>query len=87
MREVFEIFAKSMSMDPLEPENWYSISRKQFALVEVYSCFYARKDSNHKQGGSTILNVYFRGSLVKALPQIFPEVKFDIKKFVIRPRK
>eukprot|EP00026_Physarum_polycephalum_P002905 Phypoly_transcript_02914.p1 GENE.Phypoly_transcript_02914~~Phypoly_transcript_02914.p1 ORF type:complete len:836 (+),score=73.69 Phypoly_transcript_02914:81-2588(+) len=71
MRLFFEQFAGSNRLDPLIPEDWYSVSAQTIMEMDE---------------GSTILS-YYNGSIIRALVQLFPEVHFDESKFFIVPQK
>eukprot|EP00026_Physarum_polycephalum_P015371 Phypoly_transcript_16035.p1 GENE.Phypoly_transcript_16035~~Phypoly_transcript_16035.p1 ORF type:complete len:284 (-),score=54.79 Phypoly_transcript_16035:37-840(-) len=64
-RRFFEEYARDNDFDPLDPENWYSITTK---------------DIETKPGGSTVLK-YHKDSPIRALVSLFKEVEFDILRF------
>lgn len=84
----FDEFAKTRHFDPLLPENWYNVNRRdiisevlQRYVIMLYNC------SNNDallQGGKGLL-VYYDDSLVKALQQVYPAIGLDPQKFKVVP--
>eukprot|EP00026_Physarum_polycephalum_P001173 Phypoly_transcript_01174.p1 GENE.Phypoly_transcript_01174~~Phypoly_transcript_01174.p1 ORF type:complete len:997 (+),score=112.19 Phypoly_transcript_01174:34-3024(+) len=70
-RKFFIDFAVSCGFDPLNPENWYSIPRQRML--------------GHK--GSEALLRHYKGSFMRALLSVFPDIGFDKSKFVFRHQK
>eukprot|EP00026_Physarum_polycephalum_P002126 Phypoly_transcript_02130.p1 GENE.Phypoly_transcript_02130~~Phypoly_transcript_02130.p1 ORF type:complete len:911 (+),score=100.93 Phypoly_transcript_02130:69-2801(+) len=70
-REFFDNFATNKNLDPLNPNNWYSV-----ASHEITSC---------KKGHS--LMKYYSMSFVRALVDIYPEVNFLESKFMFVSKK
>eukprot|EP00026_Physarum_polycephalum_P002518 Phypoly_transcript_02525.p1 GENE.Phypoly_transcript_02525~~Phypoly_transcript_02525.p1 ORF type:complete len:833 (+),score=92.99 Phypoly_transcript_02525:54-2552(+) len=66
-KQFFASVATQKRFDPLVPENWYSIS---FSSLRSF-----------KGANSVIL--YYNGSLPKALQEVFPEIPFEEKKFIV----
>eukprot|EP00026_Physarum_polycephalum_P002997 Phypoly_transcript_03006.p1 GENE.Phypoly_transcript_03006~~Phypoly_transcript_03006.p1 ORF type:complete len:734 (+),score=100.03 Phypoly_transcript_03006:377-2578(+) len=70
-KDFFDSYAKKLGFDPLIASNWYSVSHDDIAA---------------EKGGGTILHLY-RSSLMKAVVDIYPEVKFDKSEFGVLNRK
>eukprot|EP00026_Physarum_polycephalum_P003064 Phypoly_transcript_03073.p1 GENE.Phypoly_transcript_03073~~Phypoly_transcript_03073.p1 ORF type:complete len:492 (+),score=39.24 Phypoly_transcript_03073:901-2376(+) len=64
-RNFFVQFAFERALDPLLPETWYPV--KVRPLVD-------------SKGSATLLHQY-KGSFVKALVDLFPDITFDVSKF------
>jgi len=64
-RKFFDEFAKSNGFDPLDENQWYSVTSKQI---------------NRAGGGSAILK-YYKGSHIAALIKLYPEVIFQKERF------
>jgi len=65
-RRFFDKFANSRQFNPLDSQKWYAISKKDLI----------------KAGGSGILNVYYKGSYIKALTKVYPELSLQKKNFL-----
>jgi len=63
-RNFFDDFAKSRQFNPLNAENWYSISHREIL----------------RAGGGGIL-LYYKGSYIRALVELYPEVKLESRNF------
>eukprot|EP00026_Physarum_polycephalum_P000389 Phypoly_transcript_00389.p1 GENE.Phypoly_transcript_00389~~Phypoly_transcript_00389.p1 ORF type:complete len:1231 (+),score=194.32 Phypoly_transcript_00389:52-3744(+) len=58
IRTFLENFAKKRNLDPLDPNTWYMLTRK---------------DIEKAKGGATVVN-YFKGGFVKNIMKLFPEI-------------
>jgi len=65
-RKFFDEFARSKKFNPMDPENWYSVTRNDI----------------QRAGGSSLLNNYFNGSHVKALVKLYPELMLKMENFL-----
>jgi len=65
-RKFFTEFAASRSFDPLDTAKWYTFTNGDIK----------------KAGGRSILVLYYKGSLINALIDIFPELKFEREQFL-----
>eukprot|EP00026_Physarum_polycephalum_P001926 Phypoly_transcript_01929.p1 GENE.Phypoly_transcript_01929~~Phypoly_transcript_01929.p1 ORF type:complete len:592 (+),score=74.28 Phypoly_transcript_01929:633-2408(+) len=74
-RQVLNEFAQQQGFDPLVAQNWYSISRDFMKSDEVSQI--------HKKI-RTIFSLY-KGSFIKALMNIYPEVRFNPVHFPVVP--
>eukprot|EP00026_Physarum_polycephalum_P002151 Phypoly_transcript_02156.p1 GENE.Phypoly_transcript_02156~~Phypoly_transcript_02156.p1 ORF type:complete len:735 (+),score=101.72 Phypoly_transcript_02156:694-2898(+) len=70
-RNFFENFAKENSFDPIDPEQWYQVSRKHVMLYK---------------GAHRVLQ-YHNDSLSKALVDLFPDIGLDRSKFWSKSKK
>eukprot|EP00026_Physarum_polycephalum_P000804 Phypoly_transcript_00805.p1 GENE.Phypoly_transcript_00805~~Phypoly_transcript_00805.p1 ORF type:complete len:823 (+),score=101.61 Phypoly_transcript_00805:1404-3872(+) len=66
----FEKYARSKNFDPLDPESWYYSNQSEMRKLE---------------GANRILK-HYKGSLMKALIDVYPSVKFEKTKFKTIPR-
>jgi len=64
-------FAEAKGFDPLVAENWYSVQGNEFFSFK---------------GMDSMLQYYYKGSVIAALMHLFPEVGLDITKFHSLPR-
>eukprot|EP00026_Physarum_polycephalum_P003563 Phypoly_transcript_03576.p1 GENE.Phypoly_transcript_03576~~Phypoly_transcript_03576.p1 ORF type:complete len:754 (+),score=101.52 Phypoly_transcript_03576:123-2384(+) len=71
MQQFFERFAAKRNFDPNLARNWYHVSRQ-----EVFK----------EPGGRTIVGKYFKGSLIRALRHVFPNIGLERDKFFSRER-
>jgi len=69
-KEFFEEFAKINGFDSLIAQNWYSVTKKQ--ILE------------HKSAGSVL--IYYEGSFIAALQDLYPTLNLDENKFSILPK-
>ena len=75
-------FAKSREFDPLVAENWYNITKdsilneKVASSLLVFLCVLLLFYLLSLQSGRSFL-LYFRGSLLAALSDVYPRVRFD----------
>eukprot|EP00026_Physarum_polycephalum_P000547 Phypoly_transcript_00548.p1 GENE.Phypoly_transcript_00548~~Phypoly_transcript_00548.p1 ORF type:complete len:911 (+),score=120.65 Phypoly_transcript_00548:114-2846(+) len=65
IRKFFERVAKSKNLDPLMPDTWYLLSRKDIESVP---------------GGSTIMH-HLKGGYIQAMLYMFPDIGLDPTKF------
>eukprot|EP00026_Physarum_polycephalum_P003096 Phypoly_transcript_03105.p1 GENE.Phypoly_transcript_03105~~Phypoly_transcript_03105.p1 ORF type:complete len:513 (+),score=72.19 Phypoly_transcript_03105:641-2179(+) len=72
-KRFFDDFAMNHAppFDPLVPENWYSFSGFSFHGVK---------------GGYSVMS-YYKGSLTRALTEVYPNVFFDEYSFKFKPRE
>jgi len=64
-RDFFDEMAKDLNIDPLIPENWYTITHN--SIVK-------------RKGGTSIIK-YYGNSYISALIQVYPEVNFSRTNF------
>ena len=89
-RAFFMNIAAIMKFDPLVPSNWYSISKSTIKSYKVV--FFSSSPSRlslppypflfHIQNVNSVLNFY-NGNHVRALIQLFPEVRFSQTNFAM----
>eukprot|EP00026_Physarum_polycephalum_P000781 Phypoly_transcript_00782.p1 GENE.Phypoly_transcript_00782~~Phypoly_transcript_00782.p1 ORF type:complete len:944 (+),score=105.33 Phypoly_transcript_00782:1215-4046(+) len=70
-RSFFDEFAKKYKFDPLNPENWYLKSFRDF-------------EQEKKVGG--LISGFYRGSVITALLDVYPDIGLDAHKFKTAPR-
>lgn len=87
MRMFFEKYAKSNNFDPLVPENWYNISRQEVLSIKVYCAMVSDVNNNSFTKGATAILSSYRGSVKRAIIDLFPEIGLDPSKFTTLPCK
>jgi len=71
-KKFFDAFAHKAGFDPLVAGNWYPIKR-DLLLKE--------------QGGESVLDRHYGGSVARALADLYPDVRLDVDKFGTVPRR
>lgn len=86
MRAFFEKIAYNKDLDPQAPETWYSIPLREYKKYKVTESNYIVLVRHvYHQGVNSILARY-RGSIIRALIDLFPQLKLDKTKFSVTPR-
>lgn len=81
-RKFFEIYAQEHYFSPTDPENWYSLPKKQIIAVKVTTLTLAcvLLYSIVIQGARSVLKHHLN-SVSKALLDLFPDIGLDKTKF------
>jgi hypothetical protein len=81
MRKFFDEFASLKKFDPLIPENWHSVTKKDITFaVCSHALEHQCNQSNIYQGGVGGLS-HFGSSFHRALIASYPEVEFNTENF------